>query len=196
MYGVDVSAKRADDLDKKLLATVSENRGSRVLELGCGSGAQSQRLVAAGAAVTAVDIQGYSDWENEKKLHFVEADMREFLEQCSSTFGYCSFQRTIHYLPYDDALAVLKKLRKLVTKRLYISVSGLESDIGDCYAAKNSSIKERFAKINQTGAETFSISEPLCLYTPEEFMVLLQDSGWTIEELWVSAFGNIKAICC
>lgn len=195
MYGVDVSAKRADDLDKKLLAVVTDKQGVSVLEIGCGSGVQSKRLVDAGAMVTAVDVQGHPDWEGETKLHFVEADIRHFLEQCSSTFEYCSFQRTIHYLPYDDALAVLKKLRKLVTKRLYVSVSGLESDIGDCYVAKNSSIKERFAKINQTGAEAFSISEPLCLYTPEEFMVLLQDSGWTIEELWVSAFGNIKAVC-
>jgi len=98
-------------------------------------------------------------------------------------------------LPYDQAYSVLVWLREHIKEKLYISVTGLESDIGLHYADAHKPVEERFCALTESDAETFCITEPVCLYTPEEFIVLLQDSGWEIEECWVSAFGNIKTIC-
>ncbi len=196
MYGVDVTKVRADDLDKKILAAVRAAPGVLVLELGCGSGVQSVRLAQAGARVVAVDIDKCGPLVQGDQVRFLRGDVRNInMLIPKGQFDICLFQRTIHYLRYEEARVVLTHLKTMVKDRLYISVSGLESDIGRAYSDAAKPVYARFTKLSEPDAETFSIHEPLCLYTPEEFMVLLQESGWEIEELWVSAFGNIKAVC-
>ncbi|MCD5381165.1 MAG: hypothetical protein LR008_01155, partial [Candidatus Pacebacteria bacterium] len=110
-------------------------------------------------------------------------------------FTTCCLQRAIHYLPYDKALNLLKNLRKIVTGRLYISVTGIDSAIGDNYQDKEKIVQERFCRLSSDAAGTFNIHEPLCLYVKIEFEELMNNSGWEVEESWVSAFGNIKVIC-
>lgn len=197
MYGVDVAKKRADDLDRKILTTVSDGSHPAVLELGCGSGAQSRRLVAAGAVVTAVDIAAYdADWKEGLSVRFHQADIRILPEILKgNVYELCLLQRTIHYLRYDEARALLKYLKSVVRSGLYISVTGLESDIGVHYADASKSVADRFGTLSFEDAEKFSITEPMCLYTPEEFIELLQSAGWKVEECWVSAFGNVKVVC-
>ena len=56
-------------------------------------------------------------------------------------------------------------------------------------------IEERFGVLSDLGQDMFSIQEPVCLYSQEEFVNLLQSAGWIVDECWVSAFGNIKAVC-
>ncbi len=153
----------------------------------------------------AVDIVDYSerfeklradnDWSPEQ-LSFVPVDVRylaDILEDQS--FDICCFQRAIHYLNYQEALDLLRYLRKIVKEKLFISVTGLESDIGINYPDKDKRVSERFCQLILEDREKFSIHEPVCLYTPEEFMNLLQTAGFEIEEFWVSAFGNQKVIC-
>ncbi len=41
LYGVDVALSRADDLDKRMLAYVSERDGLSVLDLGAGGGGKT-----------------------------------------------------------------------------------------------------------------------------------------------------------
>lgn len=202
-YGVDVAITRADDLDKKLLALV-EDEPMAVLDLGCGAGGTAVRLALAGASVTAVDMHDFSanftalrqahSLSNE--LTFIAGDIRHLEELLpKEKFDYCLCQRTIHYLPYQEALICLKKLRAKVRQKLFISVTGVETDIGEHYPCSESPLVKRYCSLNQEAQTTFSIREPLCLYTPEEFTALLLDAGWQIEECWVSAFGNIKAVC-
>lgn len=204
-YGVDVAIRRADDLDKLMLDWVEKNKKSKVLDLGCGAGGQSLRLVQSGGQVTAVDIVDYSDefeklrQENslsENFLHFLNVDVNS-LESIlkNKKFDICCLQRVIHYLSYDEALNLLVYLRRITQKKLYISVTGLESDIGHDYFDKNKPVKSRFCKLDAEQAEKFYINKPVCLYTKNEFKTLLIKSGWKIEKCWVSAFGNIKAVC-
>jgi len=54
-HGVDIASNRADSLDKEALAYVAAHAGCAVLDLGCGAGGQSVRMVQAGARVVAVD---------------------------------------------------------------------------------------------------------------------------------------------
>jgi SAM-dependent methyltransferase len=195
-YGVDVAARRADDLDKKMIAYVGAHNRCSVLDLGAGSGGQSVRMAEAGAQVTAVDIGICEPFLKHEDVTFVLGDIRNiaFLTG-DAVYDICCFQRTLHYLAYDEALALLIYLKKHITKKLFVSVTGIESDIGLHYAHTHKPVTERFSPLSQTDAETFSITQPVCLYTPEEFIMLLQAAGWEIEACWVSAFGNIKAVC-
>ncbi|MCB9810998.1 MAG: class I SAM-dependent methyltransferase [Candidatus Nomurabacteria bacterium] len=204
-YGVDVALRRADDLDRKMIGHVLKKDDSKVLDLGSGAGGQSVRLCLAGASVTAVDIDDYSDEflklreENNlflDQLKFIQGDIRNLKEILKGEkFDDCCLQRTIHYLSYQEAEKFLKELRGMVSDRLYISVTGLGTAIGEKYPDRKKSVSERFAKLPDEEAEIFSVQAPVCLYTEKEFIELLQSSGWQILESSVSQFGNIKAVC-
>ncbi len=203
-YGVDVTEHRADDLDKLCLERVRNLSHPHVWDLGCGAGGQSLRLAQAGASVLAVDGYDFSAQfahlmkENpqlKSPISFVQSDIASFSDKTHSAVDCVLFQRTIHYLPYQEASKVLKKLASVTKDSLYISVTGIDSAVGEGYAGKEVAIRDRFFALNAVQAEKFLISQPVCLYTPAEYTALLTESGWKIDQLWESAFGNIKAVC-
>ncbi len=196
-FGVDVATNRADDLDRKCIAVIREYDKPTVLDLGCGAGGQSKRMAEVGAQVTAVDIHDYSsELHGFENISFQQSDVRNIPDSIDGNiFDFIVLQRMIHYISYKDALSLLTELKSALRGQLFVSVTGIDSDIGDRYAAKDVSIEKRFATLNKVGQETFSISEPMCLYSPEEFIELLRAAGFTVEECWISAFQNIKAVC-
>lgn len=203
--GIDVASKRADDLDKLCLVRLQEAVEARVLDIGCGAGGQSLRMALAGAFVTAVDEYDFSDefskMRTENKLDathllFVPTDIESFLKTVDiSAFDISVFQRTLHYFPYDSAKQILRKLRTITRDTLYVSVTGMHSAVGRGYCGHNMSVTERFSVLAESEADTFSIHQPVCLYTEAEFCSLLKATGWNVEKIWTSAFGNIKAVC-
>lgn len=204
-YGVDVAVRRADDLDKLMLDDIQKNHQPvAVLDLGAGAGGQSRRLVQAGARVHAIDVGAYEEEflalqeelrVGEQELRFSCADICHIIPTLRANHYHCiCFQRTIHYLTYADAHTLLCNLATLTTGRLYISVTGQDSAIGHVHPQGGAPIEERFTTLPTDAAETFSIHSPLCVYTKDEFCKLLTESGWVIERVWVSAFGNIKAV--
>ncbi|HMA78414.1 MAG TPA: class I SAM-dependent methyltransferase [Candidatus Paceibacterota bacterium] len=205
-YGVDVAAKRLDDLDTQLLAAVTADvaRGQQptVLDLGCGSGALAEQLATAGARVTAVDTTDYhadiaarnaSMPATAVPIDFRLADVLTFCQQNTSLYGSVGCQRMLHYLSYLEAIELLRSLRQC-TQRLFISVTGAESDIGQHHPRLQAPLFERFARLPPPVREQFSLAAPLCVYTYDEFCALLNETGWQIETSWTSLFGNHKVI--
>ncbi len=209
-YGVDIAVRRADDLDRKALTWVQQevqkDTVPNVFDLGCGAGGLSVRLANVGARVTGIDITDYQeDFDilqkqnnlTNARLRFYQADIRNIstIIYDSGVIDGCVIQRVLHYLTYKDAVRVLRELKSIGIKKIFVSVTGIESDIGRSYTDTDRPIEHRFGTLPPKDMEMFNINQPVCLYTPEEFMMLLQDSGWEIEECWISAFGNIKAVC-
>jgi SAM-dependent methyltransferase len=202
-FGIDIACKRTDDLDRLSLEYLSAKSDNRVLDIGCGMGGHSLRLAKIGVDVVALDKHDFSKEfaeyrQNlpENKLRFIcgdVLDLQDLLHEQRFTDVY--MQRILHYLRYREADRVLRELRDLVQDKLFISVTGIESDIGKEYEGRGVEIEERFFKLNDDQANTFSIDEPLCLYSREEFVGLLEEAGWRVEKCWESAFGNIKAVC-
>jgi SAM-dependent methyltransferase len=202
--GIDVAINRADDMDRFCLDEIKLQDKPAVLDLGCGAGGQSFRMVEAGALVVAVDKGSFSKRFEEyktknnfdsKKLKFIQGDVTNVLELSEGAFSLVLMQRTIHYLKYQDAVKLLKDLREITEKKLFISVTGIGSGIGDEYEGKEIPLAKRFCKLNEFTANIYSIHEPVCLYTKEEFVNLLETAGWKVDRCWESAFGNIKAVC-
>jgi SAM-dependent methyltransferase len=205
LYGVDVSAMRADDLDRLMIADIQGSHSIKVLDLGCGRGGQSVRLAKTGAQVTSIDISDYSvDFarhksENrslESRLKFMQGNLSNIATLISGgTFDVCCLQRVIHYVTYKEAVTLLRYLKTCIEGKLYVSVTGIESEIGKNYADRQKVVADRFCRLGAQEAKTFFITEPVCLYTQEEFETLLTTAGWSIEQSWLSAFGNSKAVC-
>lgn len=203
--GIDVASQRADDLDKLSLEYFSKKAQARVLDLGCGTGGHSLRMAKVGAKVLGIDIDDFeNDFHqyrideniNKKYLSFIQGDIRNLsVLLTGKNFTDIYMQRTLHYLPHTSALDLLKFLYKISEDRLYISVSGLASDIGKGYESKLLPIEERFGLLDSETGSVFQINEPVCLYTQSEFVALLELSGWRIVRCWQSAFGNHKAVC-
>ncbi len=204
-YGFDVAATRADDLDKLAVQYVASITDPDVLDLGCGAGGQALRLAQAGARVFAVDIEDYARRFEQLRqaakirpaqLHFMHADIRHFIKRRHpSEYNAAMIQRVLHYLQYTEARDFLSNLHTIVSGKIFVSVTGVESAIGERYVARQDPIENRFAYLDTKKTETFFITEPVCLYTRKEYVALLESTGWHIEKIWTSAFGNHKAVC-
>jgi cyclopropane fatty-acyl-phospholipid synthase-like methyltransferase len=199
--GVDVSSNRADDLDRLCLGGVTVD--SEALDLGCGLGGQSLRLVKAGAKVTAVDSHDFSsvfsdykkfDYVNESNLKFIKSDLREISQiLVNQIFDTIVIQRTLHYLTHKDAYELLKFLSSVSTGRIYLSVMNMNADSGDGYQ-EEPDVDLRFFYLSQSNQTKYSIYKPVCLYQQSEIEALIQNTGWQLEKIWQSAFGNIKLV--
>jgi len=205
-FGVDVAAYRSDDLDKKVLAFVSEQSAlgqqPNVLDLGSGSGGLAARLAAAGAQVTAVDAIDYAVAIDEHNLSlpstcahitFVQKDMTSYIKSCAERYDAVVLQRALHYVPHLEAVEMLRTIRR-VSQRAYLSVTGCESDIGNAYPLTAAPLFERFGYVATPVARRFGITAPICLYSAAEFAELIENTGWGIEYAWTSLFGNHKAV--
>ena len=131
---------------------------------------------------------------------FVGMNMAEmetwFLDDYANAFSQITCQRAIHYLPRDVALGVLRQLRLLLRTdgALFISCSGLGSELGTGYPGEHVPVSERFDCLASEMADKHSIKHPVCLYTEDEFQTLLEEAGFRISKIYASAFGNLKVI--
>ena len=200
-----MASQRADDLDKRCLDYLAAKTSSRVLDLGTGAGGQSLRMVQAGAEVVAIDSHDFSrvfqklridNGLTDTQLWFVQADISVVpAEWGMKGVTDVVMQRTIHYMRYAETVRLLSYLYQFVTDKLFISVTGMDSAVGEGYEGQTVAIQDRFFPLAPEQAQAFSISQPVCLYTQSEFITLLELSGWKVERCWQSAFGNIKAVC-
>ncbi|MFD7008701.1 class I SAM-dependent methyltransferase [Rhodococcus jostii] len=84
------------------LALVGDVAGSKVLDAGCGSGALSRALVAAGAAVTGVDLStgllAIARTRLGPDVPLIRADLNQQLPIRSSTFDVVVASLVMHYV--------------------------------------------------------------------------------------------------
>ncbi len=208
-FGIDVASQRADALDEKALAFLASLReksdAASALDLACGLGGQARRMAALGVSVAAVDQQDQPTLSPDALTHrgapttlwFVQADMRHLpLDLPFAPYDAICCQRALHYLPYAEAHAVLLSLKALMKKRarLFVSVSGLPSELRHGYVHAALPVTERFAPLGAEMALRHGIESPVCLYEAQDLVDLLHEAGYGVQDIGVSPFGNIKAV--
>lgn len=202
-FGVDVATQRADDLDKMALEDIAQRHGEvSALDIACGQGGQALRMAQAGARVTACDVIDYGPAIQataavvDVQIHFVLSDMRQISAALPAKFDIITCQRAIHYLPFDDALVAVRQMRELLAPsgHLYISASGLRSELGDQYTGCGVPIESRYAPLSTAMVEKHGIHGPVCLYEERDLVFLLMAAGMVVDKVYSSPFGNVKAI--
>lgn len=206
--GVDIAAQRADDLDNMALEHLRAMRlhGSltRALDLASASGGQALRMAQAGADVVALDIDDYSEPFLQaagvagvaERCRFVQTDITDYdIEASLGQFDVIVCQRMIHYVPYNVAIDVVGNIRRALKPggQLYLSASGLESELGDDYAGAGQSVEARYELLSSEMVEKHGMHGLVCLYTRDEIARLLEVAGMEVLQVFSSAFGNVKA---
>lgn len=205
-HGADIASQRLDSLDAAALRYALDVRESDVtaIDIGCGLGAQGIRFGLLGLETTLVDILDISpqvDLLRETfdicELRFLNRDAGDLLkDDLPERIGIAYSQRFIHYLPFDDAVALLGLIADLMVPegRVFVSASGLHSELGDGYPHRDRPLEDRHAKLAPPMRKKHDIHDRICLYTVEDMEQVLAAAGFTPVQVERSAFGNIKAI--
>jgi SAM-dependent methyltransferase len=111
-------------------------------------------------------------------------------------FDIIVIRRALCSLPYEEARRVVRQLllKLKIGGKLYISVLGLHSELGEGYAASESTIDQRFAELSPSLAEKYEIRRPVCLYTERNLFMLLLEAGASVLRTLTTTYGNVKAI--
>ena len=205
-FGVDIATQRADDLDNMALARLRSHSGlPRALDVASATGGQAIRMATAGAEVIALDITDYSapfmaaarEAGVEARCAFETRDIRHFdVADKLGKFDVVVCQRMIHYLPYQQALDMVRGLGRALTKggQLFLSASGLHSELGDDYHGAFTPLAERYVPLAPPMVAKHNIVGNVCLYALDEISGLIEAAGMHVVTAFTSPFGNVKVV--
>ena len=205
-HGADIAVQRMDDLDIRAILFALQINGDRgsAIDLGCGAGIQGLRFATLGYPTTLID------WVPEEKtlinlpgldatfpVKYLCRDARFLdLSDLPLQISICYSQRFIHYLRFSEAVNLFRLLRSRMSAdgKLFVSASGIQSELAKDYSAANLRIEDRFAKLEQSMATKHGILESVCLYSENDLVTLGRLAGFNIETVFLSPFGNVKAV--
>jgi hypothetical protein len=103
--------------------------------------------------------------------------------------GLCS-------MPYDQARSVVRQLmfKLKIGGKLYISILGLHSELGEGYPCSELPIDQRFAPLAPALAKKYGIERPVCLYTERNLFMLLLEAGASVLRTLTTTYGNVKGV--
>ena len=207
-FGHDVSSQRFDDLDKSCIEFAIDclkykRKKNIAIDLGCGLGIQGLRLGLLGYVTHVYDIAPLPQVIREINLHYplckvrsLRTDLRDIKKNQFPQADIVYSQRFLHYLRYNDAKMLLHKIFEVMRNdgRLFLSVSGLHSEIGQNHPHREVSIEERYAKLPTELAAHHDIHEAMCPYSEGELVTLCRSVGFSCLSASCSEFGNVKGI--
>lgn len=202
-HGADIASQRADDLDLMAIEHAKSRTSTFALDIACGAGGQAIRLAQEGAVVLATDIMDMTAVIQSAsagvpgRVTFAKLDMRNLENlhiELPADIIIC--QRAIHYIPFADAVEVIAGMRELLATdgRLYLSASGIHSELGNGYEGRDEPLATRYAELAAEMRDRHGIHGPVCLYSEDDLVRLLESAGLVPEQVFSSKFGNIKAV--
>jgi len=205
-HGADIASQRMDDLDESALlhAIKVRSQAGVALDIGSGSGIQGLRFASLGiksvlvdiipAEQTVLKIRGLSEL---LPLAYLQKDANLIVhEDLPKEILFVYSQRFIHYLRYDRAVELFLAVRSRmkVGAKLFLSASGINTELADEYSALNQPISLRYGKLSEAMCKKHGIFEPVCLYSSQDIKQLSSEISMSCQIVYESKFGNIKAI--
>lgn len=202
MYGIDVVSKRLSFLDKEVIKFALDWKGTKcVVEFGAGSGRLSLILALLGYRVFVYDKVKPVFIEKLKdlglKVEFKSQDIGKIKSHnLPEIIGIFVAERVLHFLRFSETKRVLKIVLNRMEKggRLFVSLSGLNSPLGEGYAHKDLPVEKRFCTPSDKVMEKFKIDVPICLYTLADAEKLFV--GLSVRKVFLreTPFGNVEGI--
>lgn len=111
-------------------------------------------------------------------------------------FDIIYLRRGLCALPYADARQTVRQLlQKLkIGGKLYTTVLGLHSALGEDYAGGELPIGERYHRLADQVATKYELPDPVCLYTERNLFMLLLEAGASVLRTLTTTYGNVQGI--
>ena len=168
----------------------------------CSLAIQFARL---GATVTVGDVaavQGEAEGRIlaaglADEITFVPCDLNDLpATPPGEPYDIVVLRRGLCSMPYEQARSVVRQLllKLRIGGKLYISILGLHSELGDNYPAGELPIDRRFAKLAPALARKYGITRPVCLYSERNLFMLLLEAGASVLRTLTTTYGNVKGV--
>ena len=206
-HGADISSQRIDDLDREALLhalRLEERSGAVAVDLGCGIGIQGLRFATLGLTSLLIDrlpvemtILRATSLQEVLPISYLMKDVRDLrADDLPPCIAFCYSQRFLHYLRFAEALCLLRLIRSRMRQgaKLFLSASGLQSELSAEYAGRADALAHRFAPLSPQMAAKHEIHESVCLYTTDDLGFLCEQVSLRTERVFCSPFGNVKGI--
>lgn len=171
--GYEHHARFVSELGTDILAWLAPEPGERILDLGCGDGVLTQRLVEAGAEVVGADmsealIQAAS--ERGLDVRRLDAEALAFEHEFDAVFSNAA----LHWMRRADA--VLGGIaRALVRGGRFVAEFGGHGNVAAIIAAMRAVGRARGADV--------SLAHPWFFPTADEYRALLEGAGFAVDRI-------------
>lgn len=202
-------ATGADELERLALEEVVKRRrfGNPVTALVAPVGAADLAIAMAklGARVTLGDEAAMADRARtlaaaagfDDELAFSPLDFQHLEDDLSGEpFDLVVIRRGLCGVPYEDARRFVHQmlLRLKIGGKLYVSILGLHSELGDGYAGAEQGLSERFCSLAPAMAKKYDLHRSVCLYSERNLFTLLLEAGGSVLRTFTTTHGNVKGI--
>jgi hypothetical protein len=188
------------ELDQWVLNEVAKRQRSgevvSAMLVGIGADAQAKRLAEAGARVLL-----FSDGPVCEHVNVVHQPLVALSEAAGGSLPLAPFdlivsQRTLSPFRYGEARQHLRHyLRHLkIGGKLFISLYGIHSELGDNYPDGAKLVYERLAPLAPELARRHGIDGPVCLYSERNLFSLLMEAGLAVLKTSTSALGHVRGV--
>jgi len=130
-------------------------------------------------------------------IHFTPTELPAPPETDSGApYDIIVLRRGLCSMPYAQGKVLIRQLmHKLkIGGKLYLSILGLHSELGEGYPGREQSIYERYSKLSPAMARKYDIRGEVCLYSERDLFLLLLESGASVLRTMTTTWGNVKAV--
>ena len=169
------NARFVSDLGQAVLDLLNPQPGERILDLGCGDGALTERLVAAGANVVGVDSS--ADMVRAAKDRGLDARVVDgYTLEFDSEFDAVFSNAAMHWMKRDPDAVVAGAYRALKPGGRFVAEMGGHG----CVAAITVAL---CATLQEGGLSNPADLIPWYFPTPDEYQARLEAAGFAIEHI-------------
>ena len=197
-----------DELENLAFTEIVKRRrfgGSQsALVVPAGKGDLALEMARLGSQVTAADNAG-SCGELERRalssglkdeVRVVVATLDDLQTLPTDPYDIVFCRRGLCSLPYEEACRTVRNLllRLRIGGKLFLSVLGLHSELGEGYGGRDQMTKQRFAPLAPQMATKYNIDAPVCLYSERDLFLLMLESGASVLRTFTTTHGNVKGV--
>jgi hypothetical protein len=131
------------------------------------------------------------------EISFAGAALPELPEDLpKEPFDIIVLRRGLCSLQYEQARRIIRQLllRLKIGGKLYVSILGLHSELGEGYPGREMDIEERYAELAPPMVDKYGIQGPVCLYSERNLFMLLLEAGGSVLRTLTTTYGNVKGI--
>lgn len=155
-------------------------------------------VVVADNATQKSEIEGRILASGQQdNIAYLEGELTNFPESPpGDPFDIIVVRRGLSVMPYEQARQIVRQLllNLKIGGRLYVSILGLHSELGDAYADGDKPVEQRFARLSPALTKKYNIHSEVCLYSERNLFMLLLDAGASVLRTMTTTHGNVKAI--